>query len=164
MCLVSLCIQDASLRIWFVLSSTAYTISFFKTRERTMQPSWVTLDSPTTMFKDRPSLHRWIPYLSTHNHPRKHGRSRVSQLHGNQEVIIAHGNGRFTIDNFFIVWELNLLLKNWAGLFFSLKFALFKWSFSSTLHIHAPLMPVTTLYSSFPQVHAAHSLKAGLHA
>ena len=28
---------------------------------------------------------------------------RISQWHSNQEVIIAHGNRRFTIDSFFIV-------------------------------------------------------------
>ena len=33
----------------------------------------------------------------------KSSKIKVSEQHCNQEVIIAHGNGRFTIDNFFIV-------------------------------------------------------------
>ena len=90
-----------------------------------------------------PRYFRRIPHLKTHNHPQNHGRSRVSQRHRNRDVIIAHWNGRFTIDYFLIFWELNLLLKNWADLFCSRKFALFIWPFSSTRHIHAPLIPFT---------------------
>ena len=99
---------------------------------------------------------RRIPHLRTHNHPRNHYRSRLSQRHRNWEVIIAHGNRRFTIDNILIVWELNLLLISSADLFCSVKFALFKWPFSTTRRIHAPLMPVAALLRCFPQVHAAN--------
>ena len=104
-----------------------------------------------TMF---PRYFRRIPHLRTHNHPWNHRRSRVSQRHRNREVIIAHENGRFTIDNYRL--RTKSLVENWADLFCSLKFALFKWPFSSTLHIHALLLPVTALYHSFPQVRTAH--------
>ena len=35
-----------------------------------------------------------------------------------------------------------------------LRFTLFKWPFSYTLHIHAHLVPVTALYRRFPQFHS----------
>ena len=44
---------------------------------------------------------RRIPHQRTRSHPRNHRRSRVSQRHSSREVIIALGNGRFTIDHFF---------------------------------------------------------------
>ena len=88
-------------------------------------------------------------------------RPRVGQRHRNREVIIAHGNGRFTIDNFFIVRELNLLLKNWAGLFCSLKFALFKWPRGIFTLLSCLSPHYTAAFHRFTQL---ISLKACLHA
>ena len=65
---------------------------------------------------------------------------------------------------FLIVWALNHFLKNCEEFLCSLKFVLFKWPLLFTLHIHAPLMPVsaiTTLNRCFPQVHAAHFAQGG---
>ena len=50
MYLVSLCIHNASFLIWLLLAG-AYTLCFFEIRGRTVQPSRVALDSPTTTFK-----------------------------------------------------------------------------------------------------------------
>ena len=207
MCLVSLCIQDASFRIWLVL------IHFLFSRywRGTCNSVWVALDSPTITFKgcildvfcyispvrrdwkfesflqfvdvlfgsllctteasnvraNLPLFTHWFCSICCRGEDRWWGRCSLdiffefciwgqTTIH---EIIEDHGSvsGTATERSFSLSLRTKYLVEKLSRPVCSLRFTLFKWPFSYTLHIHAHLMPVsavTTLYHRFPQFHS----------
>ena len=102
------------------------------------------------------------PESVTHNHPQNHQSSRIEQMHSNQEVTIARGNGRFTIDNICIIRALSLMFKNFttgnvwcqcAELQNLVRFLAHSTEFMSR--------PVTELHRSSPQAYAGRNSQGG---